>query len=560
MTFKHRHRPKTDKLISFNTQLNRIFVIIILVPVLLLSSLSIYYSFSKMKSQREAEIQNLIFQSQQAINDIFITCENNLRYLTANSTLIHFLLTNSQDYFQISKNAKTMRMLFYNTLTTNPYCEDIVLYNDTYQYALSNFVETPPIMDEWYQKTLSADYAYWFQENGSVYIARKLVSAYQNEPLGVLRLKLKNSVFTDNIQIFESFPALITISHENTTILKHSTSSWKSRNFIHERFDLASTNWKLHYKIVAPYHVFSNPSSYIPFFLLLIVLLLSRIITHFFLKRITTDLTLLVEDVKKAQEGNLNIKLHTSKIQEINFLSINIQTFLTRIEKLIHQVYRKEIQRQDLELSVLRSKINPHFLYNNLSTINWLALSCGQEQIAEIATELVEFYRTALNKGKDIDCLAVEIKNIKAYLNLQLIAHSHSFDVIYDCPPEYLNIEIPLFILQPLVENAIEHGIDLLSDFRGRIEIHLSVHKDRLSIRICDNGLELYKKIGTASLTPQSFGYGTKNVQRRIQLLYGSDSGLTISASKEGTVSELCFHYLHLRHIHKIQKYDNSTM
>lgn len=549
MTLHPRKKKKDQPLISFAAQLNRVFIIIILVPVLLLGGLSTYYSFTQVRAQRNEEVQNLIQQSHQDFNDVFVSCENSLRYLAANSTLLNFLLTDNDDYLQISRDAKTIRMLFYNTMTTNPYCEEVVLYSGKYQEALSGFIEAPPESEDWYAASLKSDYDYWFTQGGSAYVARKLISAYHKDPLGVLCMKLKPSALTDNVKIFSMFPAHISIQDSGKTMWEYSTDSWASRNYIRERFILGSADWTLYYKVTVPNY---SATSMLPFLLLFLSLLLAWGITHFSSRRLSAELTLLVQDVKKAQDGDLDVQIYSSRISEISFLSESIQTFLSRIKQLIDQVYNKELQRQDLELNLLRAKINPHFLYNNLSTINWLALSCGQEQISEIATELSEFYRTALNKGKDIDRLSVELKNVKAYLNLQLIAHRNSFDVVYDCPAEFLDCEIPLFILQPLVENAIEHGIDQTPDVRGRILIQISGADGWLTMRVVDNGRKLHEKIGSAQLPERDFGYATQNIHRRIQLLYGEESGLTISASEQGTTSLLRFRYTHLRHIQRI--------
>ena len=154
--------------------------------------------------------------------------------------------------------------------------------------------------------------------------------------------------------------------------------------------------------------------------------------------------------------------------EEIHVLAQSIQGMLGKIKQLIRQVYAKEIERQDLELNLLQAKISPHFLYNNLSAINWLAIDCGEEKISEITTEMATFYRTALNKGNNIDRLSVEITNIKSYINLQLIAHENEFDVEYDIDEGLLECVVPIFILQPLVENAIEHGINYQEEIDGK--------------------------------------------------------------------------------------------
>ena len=197
----------------------------------------------------------------------------------------------------------------------------------------------------------------------------------------------------------------------------------------------------------------------------------------------------------------------------------------------------QEREHKNLELDLLKSKMNPHFLYNNLSMINWIALENDQPEISEITTELANFYRTALNRDKEIDRLSVELSNIKSYIRLQEMAHSNSFDVIYEVDEILLDQMIPCFILQPLVENAIEHGIDTLRDQRGLIKITVQRIKNGVYITVYDNGRKLYQMIGDNELSYERFHYGTSNVHQRIQLICGQNSGLHIRADGTGTYS-----------------------
>ena len=186
---------------------------------------------------------------------------------------------------------------------------------------------------------------------------------------------------------------------------------------------------------------------------------------------------------------------------------------------------------------MLQSKINPHFLYNNLSAINWIAIEKGEDRIYEITTELATFYRTALNKGINVDHLNVEVENIKAYVKLQLMAHDEGFDVEYKIEPSLLNQMVPIFILQPLVENAIEHGIDCMREKRGKISIEIYAENNELYMTVRDNGLKLYEKIGQGKMSHEEFGYGVSNVDKRIRILCGEGYGVEIFAGPGGTTS-----------------------
>lgn len=212
---------------------------------------------------------------------------------------------------------------------------------------------------------------------------------------------------------------------------------------------------------------------------------------------------------------------------------------LKKIRMLIEEVYKSELDKKNLELNLLQSKINPHFLYNNLSAINWIAIEKGEDRIYEITTQMATFYRTALNRGVNIDRLRVEIDNIMSYIKLQLYAHEDSFQAEYEIEEALLDTRIPIFIMQPLVENAIEHGIDTLREDKGKIRIHIFSEDVWLVIHIWDNGKELFGQIGDSELNSEEFGYGVSNVDKRIKLLCGESSGVKIRADKTGTTSEI---------------------
>ena len=190
----------------------------------------------------------------------------------------------------------------------------------------------------------------------------------------------------------------------------------------------------------------------------------------------------------------------------------------------------------------MQAQINPHFLYNSLSIINWKALEADQEDISRITLSLSTFYRTALNKGKNILLVRDEIANIKAYLDIQLTMHDDSFDVIYDIDDSILKYETLNLILQPILENAIHHGIDLKQDGRG--EICISGKEDDKDIRfaVSDNGVGMTQEQAELILTADSKGYGVRNVNERIKLYYGAEYAVCID-SEVGRGTTVTIHF-----------------
>lgn len=147
-----------------------------------------------------------------------------------------------------------------------------------------------------------------------------------------------------------------------------------------------------------------------------------------------------------------------------------------------------------------------------------------------MAQLLSTFYRTTLNKGKSETVLANEIKNVKSYIDIQLLLNDSAFDVAYQIDPQLPDLEVPNLLLQPLVENAIVHGILPNKSKRGKLFLAVTRVNDRIHFTIMDNGLGIpAEKIPLLTCT-QSSGYGLKNVHERLQLTYGERYGLTINS------------------------------
>ena len=159
-----------------------------------------------------------------------------------------------------------------------------------------------------------------------------------------------------------------------------------------------------------------------------------------------------------------------------------------------------------------------------------MALETDQEDISKITLSLSTFYRTALNKGKNILRVRDEIKNMRSYLDIQLMMHDHEFDVDVEIDECILDYNILNLILQPLIENAIDHGIDLKTNGRGGIKIIGKKQNDEIVLIVSDNGVGMSKEQAESILTNKSNGYGVKNVNERIKLYYGEQYQLKIES------------------------------
>lgn len=542
---------KSRKKKSFLKQLKESFLITIVIPVAFLAIFVFYSSFSYMRKQMVEESISMVKQNAAELSNRMKECDNSLRYLTANYSLQTFLNTEETNYVKQNLKLKEISSLLYNVMLTNQYYKKLTIYTEVNSSMLSDLWEGIEVAykETWYDFVMKEKENYTWYEDGKIFMARKIMSAYPNRCIGLIKVQLKDEVLENSFQSFQNIPIKILVEDQGKVVYDYTKDTWNNHKKFEYSTKIEKTNWNVVYQIDKQYYGhYMIVGFWIPMLVIVLVLGIVWICMYVFSKRLTKDLFVLVDEVNEVQKGELDITFQEVSTTEIQVLSDSIARLLYRIKKLIRKVYAKEIEKQNLELDLLQSKMSPHFLYNNLSAINWLALDSGQDKIYEITTEMATFYRTALNKGKNIDRLEIEIMNIKSYLKLQLIAHEYSFDVEYKIEESLLQYQVPIFILQPLVENAIEHGIDQLRQERGKIVLSIWCEEEWMYVQVFDNGKELYKKIGTQMLTGEAFGYGTNNVHKRIQLLYGKESGLSIRANKEGTIAQVkfCFQQLQM--------------
>lgn len=258
-------------------------------------------------------------------------------------------------------------------------------------------------------------------------------------------------------------------------------------------------------------------------------------------RKISKPIRKLDESVKTYEAGG-KPDIYIGGSSEIRHLGYSVQRSYERIETLMGEIIRQQNERRKSELDALQSQINPHFLYNTLSMMNWMAIRSNQMEISKVTLALSTFYRTALSKGEDVVTVENCIQNMQAYLEIQLTMHDNNFTVDWDIDPTIKNEKMPKLLLQPVVENAIEHGIDEKEDGDKKLFLSFRGNGDDVEITVRDNGMGMPQEKAETLVTYQAKGYGLKNVNDRIRLLYGEKYGIQIfSAPDEGTTVVMRF-------------------
>ena len=244
----------------------------------------------------------------------------------------------------------------------------------------------------------------------------------------------------------------------------------------------------------------------------------------------TRKIEQLTENMDRVNHGSREVTVYSDSEDEVGLLIRSFRRMMGEIDRLIREVYENKIALKEFELKALTAQINPHFLYNTLSIINWMAIKSNQKSISQVTLALSTFYRTALSKGADMVTVENCIQNIEAYLQIQLVMHDNNFTVEWEIDPEIKGEMVPKLILQPVVENALEHGLDMKEGGDRILKLFFIQEGNDVVMRVVDNGLGMEPEVAQSLVTYQAEGYGLKNVNDRICLLYGEEYAIRISS------------------------------
>ncbi|WP_414859293.1 histidine kinase [Paenibacillus haidiansis] len=263
------------------------------------------------------------------------------------------------------------------------------------------------------------------------------------------------------------------------------------------------------------------------------------IIILYFWRSLMMPLQKLVTFVRRYEPGNVIPETPIrSRNDEISVLLHSIYDMARRLNGLIHYKYTMDLKQKESQLQILYQQINPHLLYNTLESIYWKSTMEGNTASAEMIKELSKLMKISLSRGRELITLGEELEHATAYIKLQQHRYDYPFRVIIDIPEELLQVSIPKITLQPLIENAIIHGVKNMGE-DGEIAIRAVGEGDSLLISIEDNGYkpadyEMINRLLEEENPDPSFGYGIRNIHQRIRLHFGNRYGLKYTKRQEG--------------------------
>ena len=453
------------------------------------------------------------------------------------------------------------------------YTDNGMVKHDTTVAPVSEIEET-----DWYQKTLEHPGLNWFAnyQEETLFSARKLAFSGAREGVNILYMDVDyQKLFTPYAETLISECGLYITDQDGNLVFEESRFSGKNQNYdltyseFLEQRDRGSTDYiilceqsnttgwtvwlyqpvGLAGEAMRPIGVMAGVT--------ILICIFAAVLAYFITSgMVSSRIERLTHFMQEVQEGSMDMQMESDDRDEIGMLYRGFGSMMKRIRTLINEVYLSKITQKEAELKALQAQINPHFLYNTLSLINWKALAAGEEDISRMTLALSTFYRAALNRGRNVLQVETELSNTRAYLEIQSMLHDGDFDYEIEAQTEILQCESLNLILQPLVENAIHHGIEEKTDGRGKITVRGWKEDNCVWFMVEDNGVGMEQEVADKILTMESKGYGVRNVDERIRLCYGEKYAMKVE-SVVGKGTKMTIHFP-ARRLTDIQKSQSS--
>ncbi|WP_160673768.1 sensor histidine kinase [Clostridium sp. C8-1-8] len=445
-------------------------------------------------------------------------------------------------------------------------------YNNKY-YSENNTFKTFSVDDinnmKWYKEVLDKHGGFVLKLNGGglfhnkegsyesyVSFIRIINDINTQEKIGVLIININEKAFYDSIvSVSNKYGTKLIIEDENNNIITkpdidgqvlHEAEKekvyaenkgfvikrLKNKDYIISSIKMSNNNWNL--VSVSEYSQLREQSNYVKYFVILFIVINILLIAFGALgisRMITKPLRKLHSSMKAVKDGEFNTVDIETYNDEVGAVKDVYNLMVFHIKFLLNKIRDDEKFKRKAELDVLMSQIKPHFLYNTFDTISSLALSGENRNVYEVIKALGTFYRTSLSNGKDIITIDEEIKTIKSYLMIQKVRYRDKFEVIYDLDPSCSEFKIIKLVLQPLVENAIYHGLRNKKE-QGIIKISSKLKLDFIQLSVEDNGCGIDAEKLKDVLESSSSGIGVRATRERLKVFYGDECSFSITSEK----------------------------
>lgn len=436
-----------------------------------------------------------------------------------------------------------IRLIVY---TTNGYLNEVDGDNLNKPIGKSDYYVLPysQIYDrDWFQTLKDSDLDnLWMQVDTDVKLEnishiRRLVS-YNDYKTGIGYVRITTKL-SDLLGDFGTFPIeegiilRLVDGTANTNLYQRGYTDQRIGSDTFLRLQESIPDTGLYIETLVPYSYLKKDASRLQSVILMIcsVSFLVMALIGFVVARLSgRKMKRIVMQLRSFQEGNFQKRIRFGGNDEFVRIADAFNIMAGNIQELIKSVYVQGIQKKQAELEALQAQINPHFLYNTLSTIGSLANLGEAQKVTGMVSGLAKFYRLSLNQGNVYIPLGKELEQAEAYLDIQRIKYADGFTVYFDIDPDLKDCRVIKLILQPFVENVFKHAW-----FGERIAIRIAAGRlgDKLELKVIDNGIGMKPDVVRKMLLGPSQtggGYGLKNVDDRIKLRYGDEFGIQIGS------------------------------
>jgi len=550
---------------TLRTKLIISFLIIGLLPILLFGFLSFNVYSGAINDRINNYSQEMVNRMKRDLEDYITEVE---RFLSKEQDFYinQFIkLTQANDFRNSRKYAFRIWEDFNNVKQLRPGLKDVAItFQDgrrissygTYNIDIDNFKESL-YADESDETFFTQPYINYFQEE-VVTVARYYYPEIAEENV-LISADIDLDVLADLTDFNLGEKSYFLIADQNGDIIYHPEKSkigersfYYSDGFPDRKVSLKGEQYLLTstYSEVTGWYIISMASAdeveaelnYITnltIYMTIIVLILIILLTLYLSSSLSKPIQKLQELTHRASENDLSVKIEISGDDEIAELGQSFNKMIRRINKLMEQNVREQKFLRQLEMESLDNQIKPHFIYNTLDLIIGLLENKDFDRATHMVEALGKFFRLSLSHGKEMVLIRNEIKHVKNYLFIQQFRHGEEYEYIIDIEDlEIMDKHIPKLILQPIVENSIYHGL-LPADKKGLIIIKGLRKNKNIYFKIVDNGVgiapekvEEINKIlkGELKIDDQQKYFGLRNVNQRLKLMYGGNSGLKVES------------------------------
>ena len=538
------------------------FTVLLAIPILILGIYTYHLSKRNLEEQSVEVVENNLSG---LVSELDARCareDTYIKYLAYNLKFRRLLEQTPVDRVALALELNnSVEPIFWYYTISDDYVKSIQIFTEQLDEGIGYFLEAADAVKDqsWYRQSKESPKNLWNHEDGAFFISRSILdTATVRQSIGVMRLDLvpsmileplnayrymDNGVYVTDSEGNEIYARTTETGHVDEDVIRaiQTDEVRDGAGYILRASEISTSGWNVYYYIDrAAVTEQLRPIIARTLLALSAVIALATVVMLVFSRALSRRILKLRDYAEQVAAGDLDAVIESDDTDEVGQVINSFGSMTHQLNQMINQVYKIQLEKKTAELSALQAKINPHFLYNALSSMKWMAIQAENDDISNATGHLATFYRTSLNNGSPVTIVRNEMENVRAYIELQRYMHGRPFEAVYDIDERAMPLSMPNFLLQPLVENAFKHGLDYVdADKTGRLEVICCLEGDRLVFCVKNNGPQIPPETLENVLTKPGRGYGLYNIQERIRLYYGErDMGLSANVDEKGNT---CF-------------------